>query len=643
MVSFQNVSLKWRLLVGFIACALFTGVAGGAGIFSLRQLQSNMNVSSGEIVSTIDSQNLQARRLIPVRSLVLSIINSETIAQLDQHRKALERVKGITAGSEDSGQEDVFDSVEVLLGLREKYIRTSLALTDQTANTLETTEKITKLASEAEKNAKKESDKEIEGGMKGIREQFSKAASGKGRNLNIDDAINDVSFITDLAISSIRSALFLQSECYQLNVLLKDALASNDLKLVASTKDGAAKLLRQMVTDLVELPEGEMKQTIQKLISALDGLTGNMINAKTEMIQADNQLKTTSEEIFLRLQDVDQTILNSALGTKNTVKNSLMANTELVNRWQFIQVLLGGFAFALALALGIVIAGFITRAINRISQGLSNSSHQVANAAQQLSSSSQSLAAGASQQAASMEETTSSLQEIASMTRNNAENAQKANSVMEETIQAVGDSSQAMDRLNISMGEIAATGEETRKIIKTIDEIAFQTNLLALNAAVEAARAGEAGAGFAVVANEVRNLAKRAAEAAQNTSVLIEESLGKIHEGEGLVSATNTTIKGMAGKADRVRQMVSEIRSASQDQSNGIEQLLEAVDQINDVTQRIAANSEESASASEELGAQSGALEDVVDELVVLVEGHAGNKADSARAGQRLLPGSDDF
>ena len=286
-----------------------------------------------------------------------------------------------------------------------------------------------------------------------------------------------------------------------------------------------------------------------------------------------------------------------------------------------------GFALA-GIAFGIILSFLIIRGITKVLAraiaGLNEGAEEVAAASEQVTQSSQSLAEGSCQQAASLEETSASLEEVSSMTKQNAANAQQANRLMQETSHETDKANASMTELTRSMEEISKASEETSKIIRTIDEIAFQTNLLALNAAVEAARAGEAGAGFAVVADEVRNLALRAAEAARNTSEMIEDTVNKVMDGSGLVSHTHEAFLQVAQSSKKVAELVGEISAASNEQAQGIAQVNIAVNEMDKVVQHNAANSEEFASASEELNGQARQMKGMVGELVTLIRGKNG-------------------
>lgn len=286
---------------------------------------------------------------------------------------------------------------------------------------------------------------------------------------------------------------------------------------------------------------------------------------------------------------------------------------------------------ALTAVLVFIFGRGVAKPLIKIAAEINEASDQVAAASSQVSSSSQNLADGTSRQAAALEESSASLDEMSSMTQQNAENAAQARALMTDTQKIVDQVAKLMNNMSNAIGEINRSSEETGKIIKTIDEIAFQTNLLALNAAVEAARAGEAGAGFAVVAEEVRNLAMRAAEAAKSTNILIESTINTVKNGSEITRSTQEAFKDNIDIAKKVGSLIEEIAAASQEQAQGISQVAKAVTEMDKMTQQAAATAQETASASEQMNAQAMQMKGSVSELSAIVG--------SGDASMQLVPG----
>ena len=318
----------------------------------------------------------------------------------------------------------------------------------------------------------------------------------------------------------------------------------------------------------------------------------------------------------------------AALGLKETNESSTKNAQSLSTASN---VMMGG--LILAVVIGVAVAFYMTRSIagpiKSVASALLAGADQTTAASGEVSSSSQTLAEGASEQAASLEETSASLEEISSMTKRNAESATQAKDLAGQTRAAADTGAADMEEMKRAMDAIKGSSDDISKIIKTIDEIAFQTNILALNAAVEAARAGEAGMGFAVVAEEVRNLAQRSAQSAKETAGKIEDSVKKSEHGVQICGKVAQSLSEIVGKARQVDTLVGEIAQASKEQTQGIEQVNTAVSQMDKVTQSNAAGAEETAAAAEELSAQAIVLQDSVTELLALVDGanNAGPRA----------------
>jgi methyl-accepting chemotaxis protein len=287
-----------------------------------------------------------------------------------------------------------------------------------------------------------------------------------------------------------------------------------------------------------------------------------------------------------------------------------------------------------AVIIGVLLAVFMVRSItgpiNRVIAGMQAGAEQVASASGQVSSASQQLAEGASEQASSLEETAASLEMMAAGAKEASSKSDSANGRSQEVKSGAERGQSAMQGLNSAMEKIKNSSDETAKIIKTIDEIAFQTNLLALNAAVEAARAGDAGKGFAVVAEEVRNLAQRSAEAAKGTADLIDGAKQNSDLGVQATAEVSSILEEVVNGIIEVSELISEVSTSADEQARSVTEVNTAVAQMDSVTQANAASAEESASAAEEMSAQAGEMNSLVQDLVEIV-GSATTKAPSAR------------
>ncbi len=359
--------------------------------------------------------------------------------------------------------------------------------------------------------------------------------------------------------------------------------AFNNLDIAKATLE----LLLPSIKDEKLLPAGK---NIISQVKMLGKMTNSLETARTQCREKRQNLDAKNKKL---------------IGTTQ----AFLADNDIHIKNAHKQISFMSLMISLCTVTSLIFSGWlIIRSANRILRNIIKDlrlgAEQIRNISSQISESSRSLADRSSEQATSVEETFSSLEEISSMTRQNADNARQIDNLMKTFRQAVEKANRFMNDLTNSMTDISEAGQETSKIIKVSDEIAFQTNMLALNAAVEAVRAGEYGAGFAIVSGEVRNLAVRAKKASENTSYLIEKILNQVNGGKSLVIRTDDAFSEVSVSSVNIDKLIGEIASALNDQTRYIDNISKAIAEVNQITQQNTAYTQESVSFSETMNIQ---------------------------------------
>lgn len=346
----------------------------------------------------------------------------------------------------------------------------------------------------------------------------------------------------------------------------------------------------------------------QTAIQSYQQATQDWENVENERIKNWTETHATVISIMNATKTTDEKAWEMAHTTETDLVQNTNTGSTIILILVFIAIILGA-------SFSWILSQSLTKPLIRVVEQLNSASEQVASAAHQMSSANQQISEGASEQASTLEEISSSMEELSSMTKQNAENASEAEKSASEAQKLAEAGNNYMKSLNEGMALISESSKEMEKIIKNIEEIAFQTNMLALNAAVEAARAGEHGRGFAVVAGEVRDLARKAGDFAKSTTALVLESSDQIKQGNEHSTQTMQIFTDILSRVTKVTELASEVSSATQEQSRGLNQIMTSVTDMNKVVQTNATNAEEGASISEEMNSQADTLDSIVQQL----------------------------
>ena len=636
MTWFRNISVRWKLVSAFALVALLGAAGSAVGVVSLRRLAVSTRATHdhmtvpleqlGDVVNAFQGQRVSVRDVLLAESAEAGKPHAARIDSL--HRVVDSLTKELAKSAANDAMRKHLDafrtSYAAYVPLRDSVVALGLAQQDSAAIALMHGD-----ASRAQQAAVLAIDSMQEVNIRQAEDSAVVNERVADRSTLVLTAAAFVAMVAALTLGALfarRFANTIRLVCERAERLrtvcvtqLGDALrhlAQGDLSrevvpsttLLPVTSTDELGTLARTVNGMIEQTQATardyaaaraaLRDTITQTESVVEGARAGDLAVRADATRLDGAFRHLAEGLNATLDAIVMPIQETTAVLQKLADRDLTARVDgdYAGDHARVKVALNSALDALGSAL----------------REVSDASEQVAAAGSQIAAGSETLAAGATEQAAGIEEVSASVHELASMAERTTENAHAAQR-LSAVIRAGSEAGASnLGQLAEALAEARDSSVATAKIVRTIDEIAFQTNLLALNAAVEAARAGDAGRGFAVVAEEVRALAIRSAAAARQTAELIDESVRRVTGGLALGEASAAAVRDAAKDIARTAEVVGEIATAAEQQSDGVRQIHTALDQMNGVTQQTAANAEESSAAAAELATQAGRLQQIV-------------------------------
>lgn len=631
--KFRNVKIKTRITIGFLACALIVGTLNLAQVSIISTLNDALSLEIGKGISIIVflavsvalaflcgliiSQGI-LRDVGQVLGIVDKLAEGDVDIQIETNQS--EEIAKITKSLEKIAhyiKDRAYNIARIANGdftfeidkMSDKDALTaSIQLIMQTLQALQSEmEELTDSAVQGELSTR--------GNADGYNGGYSAIVQGVNDTLDaviapIDEAKAVLGKMAENDYTYEMQGQYkgaMEELANSINAVRKRLLSIQDIFLRTSNGDNSKleemeEVGRRSENDLMIPAAIGMQETIESLIKEVNMISESAISGDLSVRGDSSKFKGQYREIIDGLNNTMDAITGPMHEVLSVLEEMAKNNLEVSMKGEY-----SGDYDKIKQSLNGTIKSF-----NHVLNEIASASQQVASGARQVSDSSQVLSQGSSEQASSIQQLTASMEEIAAQTKHNAENADRANELSLTAKEDVIHGNERMKEMLQAMSQISEASMNISKIIKVIDDIAFQTNILALNAAVEAARAGQHGKGFAVVAEEVRNLAAKSANAAKDTTVLIESSVKKSESGTKIASETAEALKKIMDGISKSAELVAQIASSSNEQAAAIEQVNLGINQVSQVTQTNSATSEEGAAASEELTSQSESLEEMV-------------------------------